>query len=39
LRLRVEAAGGRLVVESSPGAGTRITAALPKVAASVALAA
>lgn len=39
MRHRVEAAGGRLVVESSPGAGTRITAALPKVAASVALAA
>ena len=39
MRHRVEAAGGRLTVESSPGAGTRITAALPKVSAQVALAA
>lgn len=30
MRHRVEAAGGRLAVESSPGAGTRIFAVLPK---------
>lgn len=31
MRHRVEAAGGRLTVQSRPGSGTRITAVLPKV--------
>jgi signal transduction histidine kinase len=33
MRHRVEAAGGRLTVGSSPGKGTRISAVLPKVGA------
>lgn len=36
MRHRVEAAGGRLSVESRPGAGTRIQAVLPKAAGAVA---
>ncbi|HEX2548024.1 MAG TPA: CHASE3 domain-containing protein [Ramlibacter sp.] len=39
MRHRVEAAGGRLVVQSQPGQGTRITATLPKLAAQLAQAA
>jgi signal transduction histidine kinase len=35
MRHRVEASGGRLMVVSAPGNGTRITATLPKVAAPV----
>jgi signal transduction histidine kinase len=33
MRHRVEASGGRLMVVSAPGNGTRITATLPKVTA------
>jgi signal transduction histidine kinase len=33
MRHRVEAAGGRLTVTSRPGAGTHITAVLPRVPA------
>jgi signal transduction histidine kinase len=33
MRHRVEAAGGRLVVQSAPGRGTRITATMPKLPA------
>jgi len=36
MRHRVEAAGGRLVVQSQPGGGTRIMASMPKVPATVA---
>ena len=39
MRHRVEAAGGRLAVDSHPGAGTRITAVLPKVTTPAAVAA
>lgn len=39
MRHRVEAAGGRLTVQSRPGSGTRIRAVLPKVAAPQTLAA
>jgi signal transduction histidine kinase len=33
MRHRVEAAGGRLMVNSTPGSGTRISAVMPKVLA------
>jgi signal transduction histidine kinase len=36
MRHRVEAAGGRLAIQSRPGSGTRILATLPKVTAGVA---
>lgn len=39
MRHRVEAAGGRLVVQSQPGHGTRILATLPKLATPIAQAA
>ena len=39
MRHRVEAAGGRLVIQSQPGQGTRITATLPKPAVPLAQAA
>lgn len=39
MRHRVEAAGGRLTIQSRPGSGTRILASLPRVVAPAALAA